>query len=168
EPAAPPRAMAVVDSTERNQQHVFVRGNPARLGASVPRQFLRVVSYESRKPFERGSGRLDLADAITAADNPLTARVIVNRVWMHHFGEPLVETPNDFGLRTALPVEAELLDHLASTFRADGWSLKKLHRRIMLSAAYRQSSADRPECRKIDPDNKLIWRMNRQRLDFEP
>jgi hypothetical protein len=168
EPAAPPRAMAVVDSPERTEPHVFVRGNPARLGAAVPRQFLRVISHEPRQPFEHGSGRLDLARAITAADNPLTARVIVNRVWMHHFGEPLVETPNDFGLRTAPPVQAEMLDYLASTFRADGWSLKKLHRQIVLSAAYQQSSADRTDCRKLDPDNKLFWRMNRQRLEMEP
>jgi hypothetical protein len=87
---------------------------------------------------------------------------------MHHFGEPLVDTPNDFGLRTAQPVQADLLDYLASSLRADGWSLKKLHCRIMLSAAYQQASADRPECRKVDPENKLHWRMNRQRLDWEP
>jgi hypothetical protein len=129
---------------------------------------LKVISTEPRKSFEHGSGRLDLAQAITSFDNPLTARVIVNRVWMHHFGEPLVETPNDFGLRTALPSQSELLDYLALTFRADGWSLKKLHRQILLSRAYQQSSADRPDCRKLDPENKLIWRMNRQRLEWEP
>jgi Protein of unknown function (DUF1553)/Protein of unknown function (DUF1549) len=168
ERAAPPRAMAVVDTPERDEPFIFVRGNPARRGAQVPRQFVRVISTEPRKPFEHGSGRLDLAHAITAVDNPLTSRVIVNRVWMHHFGEPLVDTPNDFGLRTAPPLQAELLDHLAFAFRADGWSLKKLHRHIILSAAYRQSSADRPECRKIDPENKLWWRMNRRRLDWEP
>lgn len=168
ESTAPPRAMAVADSAERDEPHVFLRGNPARLGPPVPRQFLSVLAPEPRKPFEHGSGRLDLAHAITASENPLTARVIVNRIWMHHFGEPLVETPNDFGLRTAAPAQLELLDNLASTFRESGWSMKALHRRIVLSKAYRQSSADRSECRAADPENKLIWRMNRRRLEMEP
>jgi hypothetical protein len=167
DPAAPPRAMSVIDATERSEPHVFIRGNPARLGATVPRQFLNVIAPQHQR-FEHGSGRLDLANALISPANPLTARVIVNRVWMHHFGEPLVETPNDFGLRTAQPVQADLLDYLASTLRTEGWSLKKLHRRIMLSAAYQQASADRPECRKLDSENKLLWRMNRQRLDWEP
>jgi hypothetical protein len=168
ESAAPPRAMAVVDVSERDEPFVFVRGNPARRGSPVPRQFLKAISPEPRTPFALGSGRLELARAITASGNPLTARVIVNRVWMHHFGEPLVETPNDFGLRTQKPPQAKPLDYLANTFRDNGWSLKKLHRQIMLSRAYQQASADRPECRTIDPDNKLYWRMNRQRLDWEP
>jgi hypothetical protein len=145
---------------------VFVRGNPARPGDRVPRQFLAVLAG-NRQPFPHGSGRLDLARAITDPANPLTARVIVNRVWMHHFGEPLVETPNDFGLRCPPPTQLALLDHLAATLVADGWSLKRLHRRILLSKAYQQSSMDRPEARKVDPDNKFYWRMNRQRLDLE-
>jgi hypothetical protein len=167
EPDAPPRAMALADSADLHDPRVFIRGNPARPGASVPRRFLRALAGDAREPFPNGSGRLDLARAITAPDNPLTARVIVNRVWMHHFGEPLVETPNDFGLRTPRPVQAELLDHLAAALRNDGWSLKSLHRRIMLSNTYRQASSDRPDCRRIDPENRLLWRMNRRRLDLE-
>src|SRR5205085_9261047 len=132
---------------------VFVRGNPAQLGERVPRQFLSIVSGEQRQPFTHGSGRLDLARAITAADNPLTSRVLVNRVWMHHFGEPLVESPGDFGLRTAPPSHPELLDWLASRLTEDGWSLKKLHRLIMLSSTYQQASFDRPGCHAVDPDN---------------
>jgi len=167
EPNAPPRAMSLVDSPERYDPRVFVRGNPTRPGAAVPRQFLTVLSGEQRKPFPNGSGRLDLARAITDRANPLTARVIANRVWMHHFGEPLVDTPNDFGLRCAPPAQLALLDHLAATLVADGWSLKKLHRRIVLSVAYQQASFDRPEARSVDADNKLYWRMNRRRLDLE-
>jgi hypothetical protein len=181
---APPRAMVLVDAEEVHDPRLFVRGDPSRPGARVPRQFLRVVAGEKRRPFTTGSGRLDLARAITDPGNPLTARVLVNRVWMHHFGEPLVDSPSDFGLRTPPPTHPELLDWLACEFvgqafqpdssavRQAGkpdlrWSLKKLHRTLLLSAAYRQASFDRPECRRVDPDNRLLWRMNRRRLDFE-
>ena len=99
--------------------------------------------------------------------NPLTARVIVNRVWMHHFGFGLVRTPSDFGFRGDPPTHPELLDYLAVKFVESGWSLKKLHRLIMTSAAYRQASADNEAARKIDPENQLLWRMNRRRLEIE-
>jgi len=168
EPAAPPRAMVVFDSLVSIEPRVLVRGNPGRLGDFVPRQFLGAIAGPNRRPFTKGSGRLELAKAITDRDNPVTARVFVNRVWMHHFGQPLVDTPSDFGLRCGKPVQSELLDHLAASFRNDGWSLKALHRRIMLTATYQQSSRDRTECRQTDPENRLLWRMNRQRLDFEP
>ncbi len=167
EAAAPARAMTLTDSSDHYNPHIFVRGNPAAAGKPVPRQFLEVISNAGRQPFARGSGRLDLADALTSTANPLTARVIVNRVWMHHFGEPLVENPSDFGLRTPRPVQAALLDHLATKFRQDGWSLKKLHRYILLSKTYGQSGQMRPEAQRIDPENRLLWRVNRQRLDLE-
>jgi hypothetical protein len=146
---------------------VFLRGNPARPGARVPRQFLAIIAGERRRPFPHGSGRLDLARAITAPDNPLTGRVIVNRVWMHHFGEPLVDTPNDFGTRCSPPVHPELLDYLAAQLQRDGWSLKRLHRLLMLSSTYQQASLDRADARRVDPDNRLWWRMSRRRLDLE-
>ncbi len=165
--AAPPRAMVLVDAEEVAEPRVFVRGDPSRPGPRVPRQFLRVVAGQQRSPFRTGSGRLDLARAITAADNPLTARVLVNRVWMHHFGEPLVDSPSDFGLRTAPPTHPELLDHLARGLIEGGWSLKRLHRTLLLSSSYRQASGDRIECRRADPDCRLLWRMNRRRLEFE-
>jgi hypothetical protein len=166
-PGAPPRAMALEDAPVPVEPRVFVRGNPNNPGVTVPRQFLAVLSGPGRRPFQNGSGRLELARAIVDPLNPLTARVIVNRVWAYHFGSPLVGTPSDFGLRSEPPTHPALLDHLATSFMRDGWSLKSLHRRIMLSHAYRQASADRPECRRVDPENALLWRMNRRRLDFE-
>ena len=125
---AAPRAMVLIDAAEPYDPRVFVRGNPAQPGERVPRQFLRVLAGDHPTPFTHGSGRLDLARAITAADNPLTSRVIVNRVWMHHFGEPLVSTPSDFGTRSNPPTHPELLDDLAARFMQGGWSLKTLHR----------------------------------------
>ena len=109
----------------------------------------------SPQSVSHGSGRLDLARAITAPDNPLTSRVIVNRVWMHHFGEPMVSTPSDFGTRSTPPSHPELLDYLAARFFSGGWSLKALHRLIVLSSTYQQASFDRPQCRKVDPENRL-------------
>ena len=164
---APPRAMALVDKPQPHDVHVFIRGNSDNRGPEAPRQFLEVLAGPNRKPFTDGSGRLELARAIASPENPLTARVLVNRVWLHHFGAALVRTPSDFGLRSEPPTHPELLDYLAARFVQEGWSLKKLHRLILLSAAYQQSSEDRPRCAKLDPGNQLLWRMNRQRLDFE-
>ena len=166
-PGAPPRAMALVDDSKPSNPHVFIRGNPNNPGAEVPRQFLQVLAGESRKPFQNGSGRLELARAIASADNPLTARVIVNRVWLQYFGLGLVRTPSDFGLRSDPPTHPELLDYLASRFIREGWSLKKLHRLILLSNTYQQSSDGDARYAQIDPDNRLLWKMNRKRLDFE-
>ena len=167
-PGAPPRAMALTDLPTPSEPRVFLRGNPNTPGPSVPRRFLSALSGPNPKPFSDGGGRLDLARAIASADNPLTARVLVNRVWLHHTGSPLVTTPGDFGLRSDPPTNPDLLDHLAWTFtHADAWGLKALHRRIVLSSTYRQSSADRPDARSTDPENLLLARMNRRRLDFE-
>ncbi|MGH7193318.1 MAG: DUF1553 domain-containing protein, partial [Candidatus Saccharimonadales bacterium] len=166
-PAAPPRAMALVDAPKPMEPHIFIRGNPDRAGEPVPRQFLRVLARGERKPFQQGSGRLELAQAIASPDNPLTARVLVNRVWMHHFGQALVRTPSDFGTRSEPPSHPALLDWLASSFIEQGWSIKNLHRLIMVSNVYQQASDERPECAAVDPENRLIWRMNRRRLEFE-
>jgi hypothetical protein len=165
----------LVDSAEVYDPRVFHRGSPAAPTDPVPRRFLQVLSPEKRDPFAHGSGRLDLARAI--ADHPLTARVFVNRVWQHHFGRGIVGTPNDFGLRGDRPTHPELLDYLATEFVANGWHLKPIHRMIVRSNAYRQSSrtAERQavpnsefrDPRSVDPDNKLLWRMNRTRLDGE-
>ncbi|HUR55258.1 MAG TPA: DUF1553 domain-containing protein, partial [Gemmataceae bacterium] len=144
---------------------VFDRGHPGRPSEVVPRQFPKIANPE-RQPFQHGSGRLELAREIVSRSNPLTARVFVNRVWMHHFGKPLVNTPGDFGLRSDPPTHPELLDWLAAEF-AEGWRVKALHKRIMLSAAYTQSSLDDDTGLKADPENRLLWKQNRRRLDFE-
>ncbi|WP_437224791.1 PSD1 and planctomycete cytochrome C domain-containing protein [Planctomicrobium sp. SH661] len=167
-PDAPPRAMVMLDKDQPVQPAVFVRGDPNRRGDVIDRHAPRILEPAAEKPFTRGSGRLELAEKIVSDDNPLTARVLVNRVWMRHFGTALVGTASDFGSRAEEPTHPELLDHLAWTFiHEDHWSLKSLHRRILLSQAYLQSSSDRPEARKIDPENRLLWRQNRQRMDFE-
>jgi hypothetical protein len=167
-PGAPPRAMVLRDAPVPHNPRVLVRGNPNNPGVSVPRQYLEVIAGEGRKPFTRGSGRLELGRALADPNNPLTARVMVNRVWQHHFGEGLVRTPSDFGLRGEPPTHPELLDYLADSFVKHGWSVKKLHRLILLSAAYRQRSEDGPKGLALDPENRLLWRMNRRRLEFEP
>jgi mono/diheme cytochrome c family protein len=165
--AAPPRAMVLEDLPTPYAPRVFLRGNPNNLGPAVPRRFLSVLAGDKSRPFEHGSGRLDLAQAIVDPKNPLTARVMVNRIWLHHFGTGLVRTPADFGLRSLPPTHPELLDYLATYFMDNGWSIKKLHRLIVLSAVYQQQSNDRSDCKRLDPENLLLWKRNRVRLDFE-
>ncbi len=132
--------MALVDREELREPRIFRRGNPANQGDEVSRHFLSAIAGPDPKPFRDGSGRLELARAIVDPANPLTARVWVNRVWMHHFGAGLVRTPSDFGLRAEPPSHPELLDWLASRLIDEGWSTKALHRLILLSAAYQQRS----------------------------
>jgi Protein of unknown function (DUF1553)/Protein of unknown function (DUF1549)/Planctomycete cytochrome C len=167
--AAPPYAVILQDRPVQKNPHVFLRGNPANRGPEVPRRFLEVLSGPGRRPFTHGSGRLELARAIASRDNPLTARVMVNRVWLHHFGAGLVETPSDFGTRCAPPSHPKLLDWLALRFMEEGWSIKKLHRLIMLSSVYQQQSGAPAEAQaaRVDPENRWLWRMNPRRLDFE-
>ncbi|MFN0085614.1 MAG: DUF1549 and DUF1553 domain-containing protein [Blastocatellia bacterium] len=164
---APPRAMALEDDPELKPGHVLVRGNPDNKGEPVARQFLQILAGENRQPFTNGSGRLELARAVACKENPLTARVLVNRVWQHHFGHGLVRTPSDFGLRGDAPTHPELLDFLAGQFIANGWSIKSLHRLVMLSRAWQQASANNEAASGADPENRLLWRMNRRRLDYE-
>jgi hypothetical protein len=172
-PPVPEQANALADNDQPFDPYVFMRGNPDRHGDTVPRQFLAVLSGPERKPWQ-DSGRLELAQAIASKDNPLTARVLVNRVWLYHFGYGIVRTPSDFGTRGEPPTHPELLDWLAATFTDPagsgagcGWSIKKLHRLILLSAAYQQSSEGDPRFFATDPENRLLWKQNRQRLDLE-
>jgi hypothetical protein len=165
---------------------IQIRGNPANPGAVVSRRFLSVLSAVNPPPtFRNGSGRLELANAILNEGAPLSARVAVNRIWQHHFGRGLVATPSNFGSQGERPTHPELLDDLTVRFTQNGWSVKRLHRDMMLSAAYRQSSTDDlrllteepdhpstnpPEAsgpRAIDPGNRWLWRMNRRRLEIE-
>ena len=166
-PGSPGRAMVLEDLPQPHNSKVYVRGDRNKAGAEVPRQFLKILAGSNRKPFQHGSGRLELAQAIASPDNPLTARVMANRIWQHHFGQGLVGTPSDFGLRGEPPTHPALLDYLARYFIDEGWSIKKLHRLIMLSAVYQQASDDNPKYAELDPTNSLLWRMNRTRLDFE-
>ncbi len=166
-PFAPPRAMVLNDNPNPNEPVIFLRGNPNNRGSKVPRRMPEVVGGAARKPFANGSGRLELAEAIASNDNPLTARVIVNRVWGWHFGQALVRTPSDFGVRSDPPTHPELLDWLAKRFIEDGWSLKKLHNRILLSATYQQISTTSDASFRADPENRWLAHQNRRRLDFE-
>jgi len=173
QPNATGYATILEDRAKPVTSRIFLRGNPLTKGAEVPRGFLTVLSGGHPRPFTQGSGRLELARAIIDPANPLTARVMVNRVWMHHFGQGLVTTPSDFGTRANLPSHPELLDWLALQFIDSGWSVKALHRLIMLSATYQQSSQG-PHLetalaldRERDPENRLLWRMNAHRLTFE-
>ena len=146
---------------------VALHGNLLKPGAIAPRRFLRILSGAARPNFTRGSGRGELATAVVDADNPLTARVIVNRVWLHHFGRAIVRTPSNFGILGETPTHPQLLDWLASEFLHSGWSLKNLHRQIIASATYQMSSRMDATSFEIDGDNRLIWRMNPRRLGAE-
>jgi hypothetical protein len=151
---------------ETRDMPVLPSGNVTAPGEIVPRRFLTVLS-EGDTTFKQGSGRAELAGRIFTDGAPLAARVIVNRVWGWHFGKPLVNTPSDFGVQGEKPTHPELLDDLAARFMTHKWSLKWLHREIMLSAAYQQSSQGRAEAAAADPVNTLVWRMNPRRLDVE-
>ena len=165
-PGAPPRAMSLVDKENIGEPHVFLRGTFGARGDRVPRRFPVALSPNGveRKNYTRGSGRLELAESILDKSNPLTSRVMVNRIWKHLFGKGIVRTPSDFGLMGKSPTHPELLDHLAKSFMKNGWSIKKMIRTMVLSKTYRQ------ETRKLpvkDPDNLYLSSMNRKRLNFE-
>ena len=169
EQAAPPgydRGHALVDIGSSDLA-VALRGNPRRLGEVAPRRFLTLFPQVAWPEAVEGSGRLALADAVVDVRNPLTARVFVNRIWGHHFGVGLVRTPSNFGKLGEEPSHPELLDRLALEFMHDGWSLKRLHRRILLSSTYRQSSRFDPQKYALDGDNRWLWRQNPRRSDVE-
>lgn len=166
------RAMVIQDKSKIKPTRVMIRGNLHRQGEVAPRRFVAVLSplengEIKREPFNNKSGRLELANKIASPSNPLTARVFVNRVWMHHFSKPLVSTPSDFGIRCPPPVQSELLDFLALEFMNNNWSIKQLHKTIMTSDTYCQASKNRDSYDEVDPENRLLWKMNRRRLEFE-
>jgi mono/diheme cytochrome c family protein len=166
-PGAPARACVLVDVPRPHDYPVLVRGEAQNKGDVVPRRFLEILAGPKRPEFKNGSGRLELAKAIADPANPMTARVLVNRVWQQHFGEGFVSTPDDLGNMSSPPTHPELLDYLASRFVEGGWSIKNLHRLILLSSVYQESGLNNPKYADIDPDNKLLWRYNLRRLDFE-
>jgi cytochrome c553 len=173
QPAPPAFAVILQDRNAIELPRIFRRGNPQTKGDEVPLQAPFVITGEKREPFKNGSGRLELAEALASSDNPLTARVWVNRIWQGHFGVGIVPTPSDFGVRAPRPEHLELLDWLATRLVESGWSTKAIHREILLSSTYRQSGSGPvdPQVRlralEIDPENHLIWKMNAHRLSFE-
>jgi cytochrome c553 len=168
-PAAPPKADVLVDVRAPRDYPILLRGEAQNKGPVVTRHFLGILSPDPKHPipFTHGSGRMELARAIASPANPMTARVLVNRVWQQHFGTGFVSTPDDLGNQSAPPTNPELLDYLSSRFVEDGWSIKKLQRMIMLSSVYQEASTDNPKYAETDPDNKLQWRYNIRQLDFE-
>ncbi len=162
---SPPYATILVDRPVPSSPRVFLRGNPMTKGSEVSRHYLSALGGKESKPFENGSGRLELANELASPTNPLTARVFVNRVWMHHFGRGLVDTPSDFGHRAEDPSHPELLDWLAKRFVDSGWSIKSLHRTIMISSTYRQGNNSASIA--SDPANRLLARISSRRLSFE-
>ncbi len=167
--SAPPMYAVAHSYTESNPKDmkVFVRGNPANQREIAPRRFLRILAGEDRPHYSSGSGRLELANAIAGSDNPLVSRVMVNRIWQHHFGRGIVGTPSNFGKLGEAPTHPQLLDYLASRFIEEGWSIKAIHREIMLSSTYGLSADYSVSNSEVDADNRYLWRANRQRLDIE-
>ncbi len=160
------KAYAVTDGKPIDVK-IMVRGEPQTLGPVAPRGFLTILGGQKLTPDEKGSGRLELAEWVTDPKNPLTARVMVNRIWQWHFGQGIVATPDDFGTRGERPTHPELLDYLASRFIEGGWSVKRMHRLIMLSRAYQTASGDDPKNALKDAKNQYLWKFNRRRLDAE-
>jgi hypothetical protein len=163
-----PRAFAMADSPKPADMPIYVRGNPYAPSTVVPRGVVRVASWDKMPAIPAGqSGRRQLADWLADKRNPLTARVTVNRLWQKLFGVGIVPSVDYFGARGEKPTNPELLDHLATRFMQGGWSQKSFLRSLVLSRTYRLSSANEAAAMKLDPENKLYWRMNRQRLDAE-
>ena len=170
--SAPARVHALYDVKKTRDYKVFLLGDPRSQGEIAPRRFLEVLSQDKKKRPRyavdgQGSGRYELAVDIASKKNPLTARVMMNRVWLHHFGETFVGTPEDFGNQSTPPRNQALLDYLAATFMENGWSLKKMHKLIMTSNTYKQQSIASPRNAAKDPYNKYFWRQNVKRLEFE-
>jgi hypothetical protein len=162
-----PFLQIVQDVEKPVNPRVFIRGDRNNLGDEVPRHFLSILTPGDPKPFTKGAGRLELAEAVANPANPLTARVMVNRIWQSHFGEGIVRTASNFGQLGERPGNPELLDYLAARFVENKWSIKAMHREIMLSAVYSLGVAESPKAVAVDPGNRLLWRANRRRLDAE-
>jgi Protein of unknown function (DUF1549)/Protein of unknown function (DUF1553)/Planctomycete cytochrome C len=161
-----PFGMLAADDEPHNLR-IHLRGNHLNLGDEVPRGFLHVLAADRPRSYSNGSGRLELAEALFNPDNPLTARVMVNRIWQHHFGEGLVRTVDNFGKMGDRPSHPELLDYLAWRFRESGWSVKAMHREMVLSNVYRLSSIPSERSREVDPNNRLLSHMRVKRLEGE-
>jgi hypothetical protein len=163
-----PRAMGVRDGANIADLAIHIRGSHWTLGETVPRRFLRAIAGEQQAPLpEKSSGRLELARWLTEKNHPLTSRVMVNRIWRWHFGRGIVPSTDNFGRLGEPPTNQPLLDWLAVRFVESGWSVKDMHRLIMLSSTYQMSSEYDARSAEADPENTLLWRMNRRRLEAE-
>ncbi len=158
---------AVKDSDKPKNANLLIRGSRDNPGAEVPRRFVSILSPSDPTPYTHGSGRLELARAIASSENPLTPRVMVNRIWQHHFGQGIVRTPSNFGQLGERPTHPELLDYLAARFVESGWSVKAMHREIVLSRTYASAWVRHEANEDKDAANLYLWRANRQRLDVE-
>lgn len=167
EPGGDPSPMRLVDKPDQGPTKILLRGNPGNPGKDVPRKFFGFLENHVQAEMKTGSGRLEMTDAIVDPKNPLTSRVYINRLWGWIFGSPLVDTPSDFGIRCEPPVQQDVLDTLAWDFLQQGWSTKKIIRRMVLSRVYKQQSFHREDAFAVDPENKLLWRAQRKRMDFE-
>ena len=161
-------AMGVRERHEPIDSPFYLRGELDQPGEAVPRGLISVLGSRAPATITRGSGRLELAERLAARDNPLTARVFVNRIWLHLFGQALVPTPDNFGSAGQAPSHPQLLDTLAVSFMDHNWSIKQMIRQIVLSRAYQLGSSHDPQCFEVDPDNRLVWRMSPRRLEAEP
>jgi hypothetical protein len=166
-PAAPARCYGVADVEKPADLKVYIRGNPDRQGELAPRRFLRVLAGPEAARVSKGSGRLDLAESIADPRNPLTARVMANRIWQQHFGRGIVATPSNFGALGVRPTHPALLDLLADRLVRGGWSVKKLHREILLTEAYQRASTSVAANEAVDPENQWLWRASRRRMSAE-
>jgi len=166
-PPEPAKCHGIAEIEKPTDLRVYVRGNPSKPGEIAPRRFLRILAGTDAPLFKRGSGRLELAEAIADPRNPLTARVLVNRIWQQHFGRGLVSTPSNFGALGSRPTHPELLDALAERFVRNTWSVKKLHRELLLTAAYQRASTIDAANQAVDPENQWLWRWSRRRLTVE-
>jgi cytochrome c553 len=163
-----PRAMGVREGNKIANLPIHIRGSHWTLGEEVPRRFPRIIAGENQPPIPPGqSGRLQLAEWLTQPGHPLTSRVMANRIWRWHFGRGIVPSVDNFGRLGEAPTNQPLLDWLALRFEQQGWSIKQMHRTIMLSSTYQMSSAYDAHAAEVDPENTLLWRMNRRRLEAE-
>ncbi|MGY8652783.1 MAG: PSD1 and planctomycete cytochrome C domain-containing protein [Verrucomicrobiia bacterium] len=167
-PGAPARAMVMKDKGKPENSRLFIRGETRSPGEMVPRQYIKIVDSKRRPYPATDSGRVRMALEIADKDNPLTARVMVNRIWQHLFGEGFVPTPDDLGVQSDPPSHRELIDYLSAEFMEKGWSIKKTIKQIVMSSVYRQTSDGNARYAQVDPQNRLLWRQNIRRLEFEP
>ena len=166
-PATPEAAHVLQDVPKPRDYNVFLLGEPRSRGEVAPRRFLEVLSKGKREQYKDGSGRYQLARDIASKNNPLTARTMINRIWLHHFGDTFIASPDDLGNQSTKPVNQPLLDYLSAYFMERKWSIKEIHRLILNSATYRQVSLNSPRNAAKDPYNKMFWRQNVRRLEFE-